>query len=128
MNTADTMWKAWGGKYPTNRCPEIRWIGSSLKQAKVKRNKPFSLDVDVTDPDGDSVRYQWSLMSEKKNKVGDGTVATELKPVTGRLTNDTLRSARILTPSATGPYRVFIHVYDGHGNASSANMPFFVEP
>ena len=128
LNTADTMCHEWSNHDPTNRCPEIRWLGSSLDRAKVGPNKTFSLDVDAVDPDGDTLRYQWVLMSEIRNKGLDGTTSSELKPIAGRITDETQRKAKILTPSAAGAYRVFIYAYDGHGNASSANMPFYVEP
>ncbi len=127
MNTADTMWRAWSQSEPPNRCPEIRWMGSSLNRKKVSPNKPYSLDVDVVDPDNDPLTYQWVLMSESKKKAPDNTINTELKPVPGRITNDTTRKASLLTPAVPGAYRVFIYAYDGKGNASSANMPFFVE-
>ncbi len=128
MNTCDTMWKAWSGKDPTNRCPQVRWIGSPLKQRKVQPNKPFILDVDVVDPDGDPLRIEWILMSEIRKTGSDGFVTTDLKPVPGRITDGHLKKAKILTPARAGAYRVFVYVYDGNGNASSANMPFYVDP
>jgi hypothetical protein len=128
LNPCDTMWRAWGGKDPTNRCPIIAWVGSSLDRKKVGPNKPFSLDVDASDPDGDTLRYQWALMAEIKRKAPDGSKVTDLKPIGGRITGDTTSKAKIQTPSETGAYRVFIYVYDDRGNASSANMPFYVEP
>ena len=128
MNPCDTMWKAWSGKEPTNRCPQIRWVGSSLDRQKVGPNKPFILDVDVTDPDSDTLRIEWILMSEVKKKGADGFTTTDLKPIAGRITDGTLKKAKIMTPTAAGAYRVFVYVYDGKGNASSANMPFYVEP
>ena len=128
MNTCDTMWKAWSGKDPTNRCPQVRWIGSALDRKKVPPNKPFTLDADVADPEGDPLRIEWILMSEVKKKGADGFVTTDLKPILGRITDGNLKKAKIVTPTGTGAYRVFVYVYDGKGNASSANMPFYVEP
>ena len=128
MNPCDTMWRAWSGRDPTNRCPQIRWVGSSLDRQKVGPNKPFTLDVDVTDPDSDTLRIEWILMSEVKKKGSDGFTTTDLKPIAGRITDSTLKKAKIMTPTAAGAYRVFVYVYDGRGNASSANMPFYVEP
>jgi hypothetical protein len=128
MNPCDTMWRAWSGRDPTNRCPQIRWIGSSLDRQKVGPNKPFILDVDATDPEGDALRIEWILMSEVKKKGADGFTTTDLKPIGNRITDGTLKKAKIMTPTAAGAYRVFVYVYDGRGNASSANMPFYVEP
>ncbi|MFH0908115.1 MAG: glycoside hydrolase family 2 TIM barrel-domain containing protein [bacterium] len=128
LNTADTMWRAWSSRDPTNRCPQIRWVGSSLDRQKVGPNKPYTLDVDAGDPDGDPLRYQWILMAEIKKKGADGFTSTDLKPIAGRITDETLRKAKIVTPTTAGAYRVFVYAYDGRGNASSANMPFYVEP
>ena len=126
MNTADTMWRAWSGREPTNRCPEITWVGSSVDRAKVLPGKPYSLDVDVTDADGDSLTYEWILMSEVKKPAPDQTIVTELKRYPGRIKDDHMEKATLTTPTTPGAYRVFIYVYDGMGNAASANMPFFV--
>jgi len=122
------MWRAWSGRDPTNRCPQIRWVGSSLDRKKVGPNKPFTLDVDATDPDNDPLKYQWILMAETKKKGVDGFTTTDLKPIGGRITDETLRKAKIMTPTAAGAYRVFVYAYDGRGNASSANMAFYVDP
>ncbi|MDD2237894.1 MAG: hypothetical protein PHG65_11880, partial [Kiritimatiellae bacterium] len=127
MNTADTMWRAWSGTEPPNRCPEITWIGSPLNRAKVAMGKSYTRDVDVKDPDGDPLTYQWELMSEIKKTAPDSTIVTELKPVPGRLKKEKSEQAFLTTPSKPGAYRIFVYVYDGQGNASGANMPFFVE-
>jgi hypothetical protein len=63
-----------------------------------------------------------------KKKGADGFTTTDLKPIGNRITDGTLKKAKIMTPTAAGAYRVFVYVYDGRGNASSANMPFYVEP
>lgn len=128
LNTCDTMWKAWSGREPTNRCPQIRWIGSPLDRQKVAPNKLYTLDVDVADPDNDALRIEWILMSEVKKKGADGFTTTDLKPVGGRITDANLKKAKITTPTGAGAYRVFVYAYDGKGNVSSANMPFYVEP
>ncbi len=127
MNPCDTMWQAWSGRDPTNRCPQLRWVGSSLDRQRVGPNKPFSLDVDAMDQDNDTLTYEWVLMAEKKTKLRDGTTQTDLKPIGGRITEGNTKKAKIMTPSTPGAYRVFIYERDGKGNASAANMPFFVE-
>ena len=126
-NPCDTMCYAWSLRTWTNRCPEIKSAITRLDRKKVPPNQVFDIQVDASDPEGDPLRYEWVLMSESKKKQKDGTTATELKPIGGRITDAAAGRTQVRTPMDQGAYRLFIYTYDGKGNASSANMPFFVE-
>ncbi len=127
VNTVDTMWSAWSKIAPPNRCPQITAIESPLKHVKVHPSKHLDLKVTAIDPDGDSIRVEWVLMSEQKSKGSDGVVSTSLKPIEGRIKDPKAAKTQIQTPRGKGAYRVFCYVYDDRGGASTANMPFFVD-
>ncbi len=127
LNPCDTMCYAWSHRAWSNHCPQIKFLYSKLDRKKVPPNQSFDLQVDAADPDGDPLAYKWVLMAEHKQKLKDGTTSTELKPVSGRVKADNQSRTQIQTPTDGGAYRLFIYVYDGKGNASTWNMPFFVE-
>jgi hypothetical protein len=45
----------------------------------------------------------------------------------GLIRNPESRGITLEAPGASGPYRLFVYVYDGQGHAGHANIPFLVE-
>ena len=136
----DTMTFLWTGHWPTNRCPVLGPNKLRVTTAKgaATPGKPgifpagskLAGAVDVTDPDGDALRVTWELrpdVADNPNVGGDWEPG--VKPLEGAVvsTSDEGRHAVLQLPSQPGKYRIFVYAHDGHGNATTANVPLLAE-
>ena len=135
----DTMTFCWTGQWPANRCPVL--TGHKLTVVQPDGNAPakpgvfaagtvLACAVEVTDPENDPLRITWELrpdVADNPNVGGDWEPAVE--PVKDALisTSDGGRHRVIRLPSQPGKYRVFVYAHDGHGNATTANVPLLTE-
>lgn len=124
LPSVDAMCELWTGQPPANRCPAIEPITLSTP-ARVASGTSIDATVSASDPDGDTLAYDWILLSEvaKPGVGGD----PETMPDTHRdaITADHNR-AKIRAPEP-GRYRLYVYVRDGKGSANTANVPLLVE-
>ncbi len=122
----DALAYAWNKKWPDNRCPKIVRFESKLKETTVKPGETFDASVEATDPNGDSLTYEWSVIAESTahSEGGDAEAKPDAFPET--IIEQGHSEARIRVPEKTGGYRLFITVRDGKGAASCDNIPFRV--
>lgn len=124
----DVMTKAWTGAWPSNRCPLIERLVSDASGKVVKPGQPVTASVQVEDPDGDTLGYDWTIAAESTSTAegGDQEAATATFPELVRTNN--AAQCSFVTPATPGNYRVMLIVRDHHGSAATANFPFRVEP
>ena len=124
----DAMTKAWTGHWPTNRCPEIRALTSTVAGKVVKPGQPLTATVDADDPDGDTLTYQWLVVAETvENSVG-GDAETAPPSYPELIQTNNTRDCAFTSPPNAGNYRLFVTVRDNKGSAATANFPFRVAP
>lgn len=118
----ETMEKLWRGRLDpkTNRVPELTSIKVS-KTENIATDELISAEAAATDPDGDPLRWRWSLIAEVGYSVG-GDAQDEAPEfadaiIEGQGTSD----ATIRLPGG-GVYRLYVYVRDGKGNASYASQ------
>lgn len=119
----------WGGqinnvKYP----PKINYM--LINERGAQDNLVYKPNMEKTAElffEGEiDVAYQfiWEIYGEGwEYNQGD----IEKNPI--KISNDTVivnSSYTFKTPSQSGPYRIFVYVYDGFGNYSTTNTPFYV--
>ncbi|MDF1865273.1 MAG: glycoside hydrolase family 2 TIM barrel-domain containing protein [Saprospiraceae bacterium] len=127
----DVLEYEWSGKMPENRSPRIESIKLenkvALESVYVKPGKTCQLVVDVKDPDQDELKYRWEILPESTDIKSGGDAESRPEPVEIVIKpgseNGTLN---FKAPKKEGPYRLFTYIYDGNGNAATANIPFFV--
>ncbi len=132
----DVMTFLWSGRWPAHRSPVISPtaiqvqtdIPSADAAATYRPATILRCVVHASDPDGDPLRISWELrkdVSGNKNVGGDREEPTP--PMEGALRHAEGNTAEIQLPQQAGPYRIFVYVRDGHGNAATANHQLLVK-
>lgn len=128
LAAVDAMTKAWTGRWPTNRCPRVEALTSEWAGRVAPPGRPASATARVTDPESDDLHYEWVLSSESTDH-GVGGEAERPAPTHPELIRQQgAPECLFTTPAEPGPYRLFLTVRDGRGNAATANVPFHVAP
>jgi Glycosyl hydrolases family 2, TIM barrel domain len=121
----------WTGKNAKNEAPVV----DSLNIKGFVRYQPIVFNpgtlqyskVTASDPDGDKLKYRWEIRSEAKYATYAGQGEKVPEPLQN-LISEHAETIRFKAPSVSGPYRLFVYVYDDLGHFSTANLPFFVSP
>lgn len=132
----DELTKFWTGRYPANRAPLTTGITLNQQQAEqsvyVAPGSEIQVQVAATDPEKDSLRYEWVLLKEVQTRSQGGSFEAEPDAVPLQTKNknaaDYTEGKLIFTaPTTEGDYRIFAYVYDGKGKVGNANFPFYVK-
>ena len=126
----DVMHRIWTGSWPDNQAPALMQFmldGSGAEDGITLA--PGSLaraTVQSFDPEGDSLRYRWEIMTEaaEVGHGGDDEAVPEI--LAGLIEPEGASSIMMTAPPDPGPYRLFVYVTDGSGNAAHGNIPYFV--
>ena len=127
----DVLEKSWSGKYPTNRSPSISNMTMNDKKAResvyVKPRETVAFKIDTKDPDGDELKYRWEILPESTDIKSGGDKESRPEPVEIIIKAGSKEGVlNFKAPKKVGPYRLFVYIYDGNGNAATANFPFYV--
>lgn len=128
----DVLENNWSGKMPDNRAPAISSITINGKSAKesvyVKPGKTCNLQAIVKDPDGDVLKYRWEMLPESTDIKSGGDAESRPEAVDIVVKEGSKEGVlNFKAPKKEGPYRMFAYIYDGNGNAATANIPFYVK-
>lgn len=129
--TVDVMHYIWNGSWPDNRSPQVSDITLDGRMpgdnVTLQVGSTYRAQFEATDPDGDSLTYQWVVMDESAatQEGGDYEVTPQTYPEL--IANDNANTTLVKMPGKPGAYRLFAYVFDGHGHAGHANVPFLVE-
>jgi hypothetical protein len=123
----DAMCRAWTDKWPANRCPRVTHFESELREAIVAPGRLCVARMEATDPDGDELRWEWTVTAESTDVKVGGDREAEPSSFPDAIVHTENNQAVIRTPAKPGNYRVFAIVRDGRGGASAENFCFRVE-
>jgi hypothetical protein len=128
LGAIDFLTEAWSGKPPANRSPRISKLdwdgdGKALSPGSIQKAK-----VIADDPDGDILTVRWEVRSESVDRREGGDREAEPPPHPESFVEAKGMDFRFKAPTLSGPCRLFVFVYDGKGNAATANVPFLVKP
>lgn len=126
LGGVDAMQLLWTGKWPPYRCPVID--GSILEKATNPDDEKMpslyrpgahvNCSIFASDPLGEPITVEWEVRPE-----GNGPAT----PIAGAVGKAQDKSAEIVMPATPGDYRIFVHVYNQHGGAATANLPVEVK-
>ena len=127
----DMMHHLWTGGWPTNRSPRVEgaWLDgkTASKSIRLHSRQTYTARVAASDPDNDSLTYRWEVMEESaETKIG-GDAESKPAQVPDLIAAPQRHEISLRAPNKPGAYRLFAYVFDGHGHAAHANIPFYVE-
>jgi hypothetical protein len=111
--------QAYGGQPATNTPPQITAMTLS-SQTNVPAGSQFTVSVNVSDPDHDTIRYA-VMLSNKYITNGTGLVT----PIYTDNGNGTFS---VTAPQALGVWKVYVYAFDGQGNVGIETRSFKVTP
>ncbi len=133
-SAVDDLHFLWTGKYPENRSPYIDALCINGKKATdnvvLTASALSTAGIKATDLDGDTLRYRWEILPELTGlALGEGGDREE-KPVAvpDLILHADSNLIKFKAPAKPGAYRLYSYVLDGHKNAATANIPFYVMP
>ncbi len=126
LPTVDVMQRMWTGAEPANSAPLVGAIRSTMKPDRVRPGDQFSIEADITEPDGDPVRIEWRVIPETTDRRSGGDAERAPQAIPDRLISASANSAVIEAPVQPGAYRIFVFAYDDAGGVGTANLPFQV--
>jgi len=128
----DELEQFWSGSAPKNKAPHITTLSidrkSALESIMLTAEKKYDAIAAVTDPEGDKLNGQWTIVPESTDIKAGGDAETAPTPVNGLFKNKSSLSASFRDPKTEGAYRLFYEVTDGNGHCAYGNIPFYVVP
>jgi len=129
--TIDVMQNIWTGAWPENRTPQVTSLRLDRKKAEsnitLKAGAEYAAETNASDPEGDELTYRWEVMRESKATQTGGDKEKIPETLEEAIVAAGGPSATVRAPNEPGAYRLFVYVYDGHGSAGHANIPFRVK-
>ncbi len=113
-----TVKQLYSGKSSANTPPVIS--NMTLSQTSVPAGGQFTVSANVSDPNGDPIRYHLMLTSKYIDQ------STALKTATFTQTGPTTFS--VIAPGTLGVWKVYLYAYDGQGNVGIETLSFKVIP
>ena len=126
----DVMHHIWTGNWPANRSPQVNSISLDGKDYRenviLAAGASYSASVDVSDHDGDTLRYRWEVKRESDSTQGGGDREEKIPNLEGLIVDPRASTIEIIV-AMPGNYRLYAYAYDDQGHAAHANIPFRVE-
>ncbi len=121
LGPVETLAEAWTGKPPANRCPRIKGLKVD-GDTSVPAGAVVKAGVEVVDPDGDPLKYEWVLRGDSRDNRYGGGARAEVEALTNAISKADGPNVEVKLPGA-GSFRLFVYIHDGKGNAAVGNVP-----
>ncbi len=129
--SVDVMHYVWNDAWPENRSPRLIDFTldgqSAIDNIKLKKGHSYAVEVQIADPDNDTLMYRWEIMRESKSQKTGGDAEYIPEVINNLFAENSNSITNLIAPSEPGAYRLFIYVDDGHHHTAHANIPFWVE-
>jgi hypothetical protein len=126
----DVMHYLWTGKWPENRAPQIMNVRlqdkSRYDNIRLNRDQPVILTFSTYDPDSDPLQLEAEILPESTELGDGGDYEPRPESIAGLIISQSEDKVVFKTPNTEGAYRIFVYIRDGHNNAATANIPFYI--
>ncbi|MBN2133275.1 MAG: hypothetical protein JW741_27495 [Sedimentisphaerales bacterium] len=130
--SVDVMQYFWSGQWPSNRAPAVLALDiigfADRTRVYLDPGQTYEARVVCYDCDYDALTFRWEIKTEVEIPKDSyaGSLEKPAGTVPGLIEEDAAARARFTAPEATGNYRLFVQILDGHGHVGYANAPFHV--
>ena len=127
--TVDVMHYLWNEQWPANRCPRIGSVslGDYLAGDAIYLKPDFETSAMVTiDSNTGDLTYKWEVLRESDSTTSGGDFEEVPEKIPGCIIGSPSNQIKIKAPTETGPYRLYVYVFDPYGSVAHANVPFYV--
>jgi hypothetical protein len=123
--SVDALTEIWSGKPPANRVPEITAFQTAAAKATFRKGETFTATGAARDPDGDTLKWQWTVVPESAGRDQEGR-ELPVQPIQESIARPNSADVEGRAPAKRGNYRLFLKVTDGKGGMATENVPFRV--
>ncbi len=127
----DELTKFWTGAYPDNRAPLTKSIMIDGKRPidniYLKAGALYTAEIDVSDPEGESLTTEWALRREVGTRSSGGEYEASPDLVALDIVSQDVSSLTFRAPDEAGEYRLFATTSDPQDKVGTANAPIFVK-
>ncbi len=129
----DALQQKWGAGQPDNAAPQITGLTINNKTQNSSLIIPFAFNnlvvCQATDPDGDTLEYEFLVLPESGNDGVVITPETTLNQIPGIVSSTYGNKARLnfTAEHSSRNLRLYVFVRDGQGHVATASFPFRVQ-
>ena len=120
----------WTGERDSNLAPVVDSLNIDefvrYQDIKLKPGSRHAAKVIASDPDNDKLTFLWEIRPEAAYASYAGQGEKETEPIRGLISQHE-KEISFTVPAEKGAYRLFVYVFDGNRQFSSANLPFWVD-
>jgi len=128
LETIDAMTQAWSGRRPRDRSPQIKTLEFVGNKDRFAPGETVQVKLAASDPEKKQLGVSWKIFEEAPPFTPGNSYEIVPRGLREQIITPTADGAEFPAPATSGPYRIFVFVYDGRGNAATGNLCFYVEP
>jgi hypothetical protein len=125
LEMVDAMTQAWSGRRPKNRCPQIKKLEFVAPKERYLPGEPIRVKLAVSDPERQPLGVAWKIFEEAPPFTPENGYEAVPRGLRDQVVTP-LEDGAVFPAPGPGAYRIFVFVYDGHGNAATGNLCFLV--
>lgn len=131
MESIDVMQYLWTGQWPKNRVPQIFDVllegKTRYDNVRLQPGQQATLTFRGYDFENDPLTIAAEVLPESRDLGDGGDYESRPQTLPGLFKEIQQDKVIFKTPAESGAYRIFIYIRDGHNQAATANVPFYVE-
>jgi hypothetical protein len=127
--TVDALFKAWNGRWPELRAPELMKARIMASQNEgeyfLVPEKTYEAEVDFNDFKAKEVTVRWEILPESTDIKSGGDAEARPKSLEESILKLQDKKLVMKAPTREGAYRLFVYI-TANGKVAYANIPFYV--
>lgn len=127
----NVLQEVWSGKAPENWAPQIIKFLLDEKNPnesfEAKKGATIKIQLKVGHKDLPSLKYKWEILPESEFTKSGGDAEKKPDAIPVSMKGDAQIGYNFKAPFQKGAYRLFVYIYDVHGQVACANFPFYVK-